>query len=98
MTDVSFQVMFPIPVPVTGVTVLSKIVIFFEGKKKKGNLPELLISFYLNPDKHLDQAAVSSAGKCAGKTKKKSETVSETHLLLAGQPACENQASFHWQC
>ena len=67
-------------------------------KKKRENFPELLIGFYLNPDKRLDQAAVSSAGKCTGKTKKKSETVSETHLLLAGQPACENQASFHWQC
>lgn len=26
--------------------------------------------------------------------KKGSETVSETHLLLAGQRACENQAAF----
>lgn len=43
VTDVSFRVMFPIPVPVTGVTVLSKIVRFFEGKKKK----EIYLNFWL---------------------------------------------------
>lgn len=47
---------------------------FFEKDKnshneKRGNSAELLICFYLNTDKHLDQAAVSSAGKCTGEKK-----------------------------
>lgn len=67
-------------------------------KSRRKKVAESLFS--LSPDKHLDRAAVSSAGKCTGKgvEKKKAETVSPTHLLLAGQLACENQASFHWQC
>lgn len=40
------------------------------NNKMGRNSAELLICLYLNPDKHLDQAAVSSAGKCTGKKKK----------------------------
>lgn len=42
---------------------------------------------------------MSSIGRIPGEGgKKRSETVSETHLLLAGQQACENQAAFHGPC
>lgn len=48
------------------------IVKFFEKKDEKyGNPAEPLISLYVNLKKHLDRAAVSSAGKCTGRREKK---------------------------